>query len=101
MSDVDSLTLAGATVSISTGFLAGDTLNFTSQNGITGTYANGTLTLSGTATVAQYQAALDSITYSFSGGGNPGDTTRTITWQVNDGNALNNLSNAANSPLTE
>src|SRR5262249_54524613 len=56
VSDVDSPTLAGATVTISTGFLAGDTLNFTSQNGITGTYANGTLTLSGTATVAQYQA---------------------------------------------
>ena len=44
--------------------LAGDTLNFTSQNGITGTYANFVLTLSGVATIADYQAALQSITFS-------------------------------------
>ena len=30
--------LTGATVTISTGFIAGDTLNFTNQNGITGSY---------------------------------------------------------------
>ncbi len=55
ISDVDSGgTLAGATVSIGIGFLSGDTLNFTNQHGITGSYnaATGVLTLSGTATVA-------------------------------------------------
>ncbi len=68
VSDVDNTSLAGATVSIGAGFLNGDTLNFTNQNGITGSYntATGVLTLSGTASVADYQAALDSITFSFS-----------------------------------
>ena len=34
--------LASATVSISSGFFTGDTLNFTNQNGITGSYNSGT-----------------------------------------------------------
>ena len=46
----DSLgSLSGATVTIG-GFITGDTLNFTAQNGITGVYSNGVLTLTGTAT---------------------------------------------------
>jgi autotransporter passenger strand-loop-strand repeat protein len=89
VTDSSSPTLASATVKIATGFLSGDTLNFDNQNGITGSYVNGTLTLSGTASVADYQAALDSITYGFTLGGDPtggsGDTTRTIDWTVNDG----------------
>ncbi len=37
VSDVDSNgNLTGATVSIGSGFLSGDTLNFVNQNGITG-----------------------------------------------------------------
>ncbi len=60
--------LTGATVTISPGTLqSGDTLNFTSQNGITGSYSGGVLTLSGSATPAQYQAALQSVTFSTSG----------------------------------
>ena len=105
ISDPASTTLVSGTVSIGAGFLAGDTLNFSTQNGITGTFnaSNGTLTLSGTATLANYQAALDSVTYSFTpsfgdptGGG--GDTSRTIDWVVNDGVAA---SSAATSTLTE
>jgi hypothetical protein len=51
-------TLAGAMVAISAGFLAGDTLNFTNQNGITGSYnaSIGVLTLTGSASLANYQA---------------------------------------------
>ena len=59
--------LTGATVAISPDTLqAGDLLNFTNQNGISGSYngASGVLTLSGTATVGQYQAALQSVTFS-------------------------------------
>ena len=56
--------LTGATVQIG-GFHAGDTLNFTNQNGISGSFSNGELTLTGNATSEQYQAALESITYSF------------------------------------
>ncbi len=42
-----------------------DTLAFTNQNGITGSWNSGTgvLTLNGSATVANYQTALRSITY--------------------------------------
>ena len=63
-SDTD---LTGAVVTISAGTLQpGDTLNFTSPSGsgIVGIYAGGSLTLSGTATVAQYQSALQSVTFS-------------------------------------
>ena len=92
VTDTASTTLVNATVSVGTGFLVGDTLNFTNQNGITGSYNSGTgvLTLSGMTTLGNYQAALDSITYSFSpangdptGGGS--HTSRTIDWSANDG----------------
>ena len=61
VSDAESATLAGATVAISAGFLAGDTLNFTNQNGIAGSYnaSTGVLTLTGSASLANYQAALE------------------------------------------
>ena len=57
--------LTGATETI-TNKQTGDTLNFTSQNGITGSYnsGSGVLTLSGSATPAQYQTALQSVTFS-------------------------------------
>ena len=102
VSDAESTTLTGATISISAGFLAGDALSLgTPQAGITSSYdaTNGVLSLSGTASVAAYQAALDSVAYSYatwdptSGGS---DTNRTITWSVNDGTAA---SNAATSTL--
>src|SRR5205823_2123327 len=66
VTDADNTSLTGATVSITANFASGqDVLGFTNQNGITGSYnaATGVLTLSGTATVAQYQTALDSVTY--------------------------------------
>jgi hypothetical protein len=103
VTDAASTTLLGATVSISSGFLSGDILNFVNQNGITGSYnsSNGTLTLSGTASVADYQTALESITYGFSPSyGDPtagGDTSRTISWVVTDSNS--NSSIAATSTL--
>ena len=115
VSDVDSGgTLAGATVTISSGFTAGDTLKIGGQtsgtitdNGGTINYAfaGSTLTLSGTDTLADYQAALDSITYSFSPSGGDAtaagaDTSRTISWQVNDGSASNGLSNVDTSTLS-
>ena len=88
VSDVDNTSLSGATVTISAGFTSGDSLSFPSQNGITGSYDSGTgvLSLTGTATVADYQAALRSLSYS-STSDNPTVTSanRTISWQVNDG----------------
>jgi hypothetical protein len=103
LSDPDNTTLAGAAVTISAGFTAGDALNFTSQNGITGSWNASThvLTLSGSASLANYQAALRSVTYS-SASDTPdaGGTTRKITWQVDDGQSANHASNTGTTTVT-
>ena len=80
----------GAQVAITGNFVAGDLLNFTAQNGIVGSYnaATGVLTLSGAASAAAYQAALESITYS-SSATNPSnsgaETSRTVSWSISYG----------------
>ncbi|WP_445372870.1 putative Ig domain-containing protein [Methylomonas sp. HW2-6] len=87
VSDIDSTHLSRATVSISSGFVSGqDTLAFTNQNGITGSWnaSTGILTLTGNATVANYQTALRSITYTNSSDA-PNTATRTVSFVVNDG----------------
>lgn len=85
--DVDSATLTGATVSITAGFSSaqGDTLSFSTQNGISGNYVSGTgvLTLTGTSSVANYQTALRSIT--FSNTSDAPTTSRTVSFTVTDG----------------
>ncbi len=96
--------LAGATVRISSGLLAGDTLNFANQNGITGAYdaAQGVLTLTGTASVANYRAALASITFNSSAinpSNSGADLTRTLSWTVTDGNPTNGVSATATSTV--
>jgi len=89
VSDSATSVLAGATVSIGQGFQAGDILNFTNQNNIVGNYdaATGVLSLSGDDSLANYQAALQSITFSStdpepSAAGT--DLQRTISWAVVD-----------------
>ncbi|QHF27626.1 VCBS domain-containing protein [Pseudomonas sp. R32] len=102
VTDIDSSNLTGATVSITSNFATGqDVLAFTNQNGITGSYNAGTgmLTLTGAATVAQYQTALRSVTYSNSSD-NPSTTARTISFQVDDGTAANHASNVATTTVT-
>ncbi len=86
LSDADNTTLEGATVRISGNYRSGDLLQFTDTGTITGSFnaATGTLTLTGTDTVANYQAALQSITY-VSTSTDP--ATRTISFQVTDGTA--------------
>ena len=81
-SDTD---LSGATVTISAGTLqSGDTLSFTSPvgSGISGSYSGGVLTLSGSATIAQYQAALQSVAFSTT---STSTTTRAISIVAIDG----------------
>ena len=89
--------LVSATISIGAGFNTGDMLNFTNQNGISGSYdaVHGVLTLSGSASIAEYNAALDSITFrsTSSNPSNDGaDLTRTISWSVTNGNPSNGTS---------
>jgi hypothetical protein len=89
ITDSSSTTLVSATVVVG-GLISGDTLNFSTQNGISeSSFSTGTLSLSGTATVAQYQTALESITYGFTAGDDPtgggSHTSRTLDWSVNDG----------------
>jgi VCBS repeat-containing protein len=99
-SSPDTTTLAGATVSISSGLAASeDSLEFTNQNGITGSYnaSTGVLTLTGTASVADYQTALRSVSYSDSNGAGTG--SRTVSFQVDDGLSSNNLSNVVSRPI--
>ncbi len=78
-----------ATINISTARSTGDLLNFTNQNGITGSFtaATGVLTLSGSSSVANYQTALQSITFSSS---SLSTTTRTISFSVGDGTSNSN-----------
>ena len=87
VSDIDNLTLEGAAVSITANFQSGeDVLGFANQNGIVGAYnsGSGVLTLSGTATVAHYQAALRSVSYSNTSD-TPNTANRTVRFVVNDG----------------
>jgi Ca2+-binding RTX toxin-like protein len=91
ITDVDSGTLSGATVTIGTGFVAGDLLrlaggfNGTTGSGITYSYNSGTgvLTLTGVASLADYQTALAALSFK-SNSDDPG-TARDITVVVNDG----------------
>jgi Tol biopolymer transport system component len=86
LADPRSSTLTGATIAFTAGFAPGeDALSFTSQSGITGAWNSGTgqLTLTGNASVAAYQTALRSITYTDSSQ-NPSTTVRTVTITLTD-----------------
>lgn len=85
--DADDVNLDSAFVEITTGYSSSeDTLYFSNQNGITGSWddINGKLTLTGTATTANYEVAIRSITYE-NFGAPPTSTTRTISITANDG----------------
>lgn len=89
--DVDSDSLTGATVKITLGRQSGDTLSFTALEGIpiSGTW-NGTdtLTLTGTASKADYEAALESVTFTATTLGLLG---RTVSIDVTDDSSLGAL----------
>lgn len=95
LTDVDSPNMAGATISISSNYTAPeDKLMFTNTAAIVGSIdaASGTLTLTGTASQAAYQAAIRSITYRDKSA-NPNTTARTLSVTVNDGALASNTSN--------
>jgi VCBS repeat-containing protein len=88
-------TLAGATVTVSSGLAAGqDALAFAAQSGITASYnaSTGVLTFTGTATVSAYTTELRSVTYTDTNPATP-YRTGTISFQVTDGEPDNSLSN--------
>ncbi len=97
ISDVDDANINSATVKITGSYANGqDVLSFTNQNGITGSWSasNGTLTLSGSATKAQYEAALESIKYNNTSD-DPSTQTRTVSFSVHDGDAWSNAGTAS------
>lgn len=99
LSDSDSASLATGKVSITGNFQSGqDVLSFTNNpatmGNITGSYNSGTGVLSlssagATATVAQWQAAMRSVTYTNSSD-TPSTSNRTISFVVNDGTGDSN-----------
>jgi hypothetical protein len=97
----DGANLKGATVRIQSGFTPGDTLAVGTPGGLSVSYnsATGVLTLSGTASVATYQAALRSVTFvTTSEDPTSVSTTRTLQWQATD--SANATSTSSTSTLT-
>lgn len=87
VADIDNATLAGASVVVTGGYVNGeDTLAGTSGGGITVSWApaTGTLTLSGSASLASYELALRAVTYT-NPSENPAASTRTISVTLDDG----------------
>lgn len=81
-----------ATVSITSSFQTGkDVLSFVNANGISGSWnsTTGVLTLTGSATIANYQAALRSVKY-VNADLTSNNTTRTISFVVYDGSVYSN-----------
>ena len=84
-------TLSSITVALAT-FHTGDVLSLASQGlpgSLTSSYSAGTLTLSGSDTVAHYQEALRFINYNNTAGG-PGTSPITATFVANDGTHASN-----------
>jgi hypothetical protein len=106
--DVDNTTMTGATIQITGNYQkCEDVLSFADTASITGTWdaVTGTLTLSSSDTLANYQLALQSVKYENSSE-NPSTLTRTMTFTVSDGMADSNAVtrdiaiNAVNDPPT-
>ncbi|MEZ6135353.1 MAG: VCBS domain-containing protein [Pirellulaceae bacterium] len=86
LADVDDTYLQGATISITSNFSSSeDLLSFNPTFGISGSYnaSTGVMTLSGTATVSQYEAALRQVLYSNSSE-SPSTATRTLSYVTSD-----------------
>lgn len=96
VTDSDSSMLTGATVAIINHVGGEDALDFTDQNGITGSFntTTGELTLTGSASIADYEIALRSVAYRNSSF-NPSTAARFIRFTVNDGTLDSNAADRA------
>jgi hypothetical protein len=102
LNDVDSANLSGATVRVgnfsgANAFMPGDVLTFElpANSPISGVYntTTGILTFTGTATVAEYQAAFSSVKYSHTKDDYAIDGNRKVFWSVTDDKGLVNPGN--------
>ena len=95
VSDADSATLLSAKIAITANFTIGDQLTFATHGNIAGYYdANsGIMTLSGLATVADYQDAIRSVNYLYDNANGTNLADRTISFTVNDGHNDSNIAN--------
>ncbi|MCK5405197.1 MAG: hypothetical protein KAI75_08185, partial [Desulfobulbaceae bacterium] len=99
VADAENNNITSATISISSGYMNGqDVLGFTDIGNIAGSWdaPTGVLTLTGTDTVANYQAALRSVTYQNTETATPVPGVRTVSFIADDGDA----GNAATSTVT-
>ena len=90
VSDADNATLTGAAVQITGNYTSGqDVLGYSNTGSISGSFdfGLGTLTLSGTDTLDNYQAALRAVTY-HNTSDNPSTQARTVQFVGNDGLAI-------------
>lgn len=94
VTDQDDTNLESATVTITNLLNAGAEVLAASTGGtaIVASYVAPTLTLTGTDTLASYQAVLRSVTY-LNSSQNPSTTARTIAFQANDGTIGSNVVN--------
>lgn len=91
-SDPDDTNFESAEIQVSSNYFSGDDeLLFTNTANITGSWSNptGTLTLTGSATIAEYQTALRSVTYT-NNSSDPVELTKTVSFTVNDGDTDSN-----------
>ena len=101
LSDPDIGPMSGATIQITGHYVSGaDVLAFTDTPNIQGSWnANtGTLTLTGSDSVANYEAALRSVTYQST---SQDPTARTVSFQVDDGTDLSNVASRDVGGLTQ
>lgn len=92
VSDVDSPNLTSATIALENYVKDQDVLSFTKLNGITGSFdsATGILTLTGAASLATYQTALQSVAYT-NKSASPNITPRTVRFSVTDETLTSNI----------
>ncbi len=93
ISDADNTLLDSAKVEITTNFLTSeDQLAFVDAGGITGSWnsSTGVLTLTGRATLTQYQTALRAVTYQNLNTVNPSTLLRTVSFSVDDWDDISN-----------
>jgi VCBS repeat-containing protein len=93
VTDADDTTLSNATVSISGYIIGEDILSVSVSSPLSASFASATgiLTISGSGTIDNYQKALRNVTYRNLNDTTPNTSTRTINYQVYDGEALSNI----------